>query len=61
MGITDCAAVGACPADSPLLDAAGVGIAFNAPDDVRLASTAVEGDDLRTVIPALEGLTARAK
>ncbi|MFF9691169.1 hypothetical protein [Streptomyces sp. NPDC014623] len=40
----------------------GVGIAFNAPDDVRaLASTAVEGDDLRTVIPALEGLTARAQ
>ncbi len=52
----------ACPADGPLLDAVGVGIAFNAPDDVRaLASTAVEGDDLRTVIPALEGLTAGAR
>ncbi|MGA5527229.1 HAD family hydrolase [Streptomyces pseudogriseolus] len=60
--LTACAAVAACPADGPLLDAVGVGIAFNAPDDVRaLASTAVEGDDLRTVIPALEGLTAGAR
>ncbi|MFE6521346.1 haloacid dehalogenase [Streptomyces sp. NPDC057794] len=60
--LTDCAAVGACPADGPLLDVVGIGIAFNAPDDVRaLATTAVDGDDLRTIIPALERLAARTR
>ncbi|MFF7859107.1 HAD family hydrolase [Streptomyces sp. NPDC007904] len=59
VSLADCAAVGACPADGPLFDVVGTGIAFNAPDDVRaLAHTAVDGDDLRTVIPVLERLTA---
>ncbi|OIJ88569.1 hypothetical protein BIV23_42205 [Streptomyces monashensis] len=55
---TDCAAVGACPTDGPLFDTVGLGIAFNAPPDVRArATTYVEGEDLRAVIPALERLT----
>jgi phosphoserine phosphatase len=60
--LTDCAAVGACPAEGPLFDVVGIGIAFNAPDDVRaLATTAADGDDLRTIIPALERLAARTR
>ncbi|CAL9655562.1 haloacid dehalogenase [Streptomyces sp. Tu 3180] len=59
VSLADCAAVGACPADGPLFEVVGIGIAFNAPDDVRaLADTTVDGDDLRAVIPALERLTA---
>ncbi|MGW0333652.1 HAD family hydrolase [Streptomyces sp. NPDC003011] len=60
--LTGCAAVGACPADGPLFDAVGISVAFNAPDDVRvLADTAVDGDDLRTLIPALEQLRTRTR
>ncbi|MFI6037857.1 HAD family hydrolase [Streptomyces sp. NPDC051315] len=60
--LTACAAVGACPDDGPLFDAVGIGIAFNAADEVRaLADTAVDGDDLRALIPALEQLKARTR
>ncbi|MFI0240540.1 haloacid dehalogenase [Streptomyces sp. NPDC016845] len=55
----ECAAVGACPADAPLLDSVGLGIAFNARAEARArTATSVRGDDLRAVIPALECLTA---
>ncbi|MER6562227.1 haloacid dehalogenase [Streptomyces sp. NPDC001027] len=55
----DCAAVGACPTDGPLFGSVGLAIAFNAPSEVSaLATTSVEGEDLRAVIPALQGLTA---
>ncbi|MEH0551790.1 haloacid dehalogenase [Streptomyces sp. B21-101] len=54
-----CAAVGACPTDGPLFGSVGLAIAFNAPSEVSaLATASVEGDDLRAVIPALQGLTA---
>jgi len=55
----DCAAVGACPTDGPLFGSVGLAVAFNAPSEVSaLATTSVEGDDLRAVIPALQRLTA---
>jgi phosphoserine phosphatase len=54
----DCAAVGACPTDGPLFGSVGLAVAFNAPSEVSaLATTSVEGDDLRAVIPALQRLT----
>lgn len=55
----ECAAVGACRADGPLLDSVGLGIAFNARTETN-ARTAVpvRGDDLRAVIPSLECLAA---
>jgi phosphoserine phosphatase len=60
--LAGCAAVGACLADAQVFGAVGISIAFNAPDDVRvLADTAVDGDDLRTLIPALEQLKARTR
>ncbi|MEV6618304.1 haloacid dehalogenase [Streptomyces sp. NPDC051051] len=62
VALTGCAAVGACHAEGPLFDAVGMSIAFDAPDDVRvLADTAVDGDDLRMLIPALEQLKARTR
>lgn len=55
----DCAAVGACPTDAPLFGSVGLSVAFNAQPEVSaLATTSVEGDDLRAVIPALQPLTA---
>ncbi|MFE1251181.1 haloacid dehalogenase [Streptomyces sp. NPDC058766] len=59
VALRDCAAVGACPADGPLFDSVGLGIAFNAPPHTGdHATTAVRGDDLRAVIPALRNLAA---
>ncbi|MHA6765608.1 HAD family hydrolase [Streptacidiphilus sp. PAMC 29251] len=57
---TRCAAVGDSRSDLPLFAAAGLSIAFNATPAARAAaSTAVDGDDLRTVIPALRAWQAR--
>ncbi|TKT04747.1 HAD family hydrolase [Streptomyces lasalocidi] len=51
----DCAVVSADGTDAPLFDAVGCGVAFNAPPEVRCRSTtAVDDEDLRAVIPALE-------
>ncbi|MEU5637971.1 HAD family hydrolase [Streptomyces rishiriensis] len=53
-----CAAVGACPTDGLLFDSVGLAIAFNASPEVSAhATTSVEGEDLRAVIPALQRLT----
>ncbi|MDO0924364.1 haloacid dehalogenase [Streptomyces sp. TG1A-8] len=53
----DCAAVGALPGAGPLLETVGLGVAFNAPPDLRArADMSVADEDLRAVIPALERL-----
>ncbi|KES09089.1 hypothetical protein BU52_03295 [Streptomyces toyocaensis] len=54
----DCAAVGACPAGSALVDSVGRGIVNAPPHTGTPATMSVQGDDLRAVIPALRNPTA---
>lgn len=53
--LQQCAAVGDGASDVPLFQDVGFGIAFNAKPSLRaVASTSVEGDDLRIVLPPLK-------
>ncbi|MEU4097401.1 HAD-IB family phosphatase [Streptomyces sp. NPDC026673] len=57
-----CAAVGDSRSDLPLFASVGLSVAFNAGTDARAAATvAVDGGDLREVIPALSRLVTGAR
>ncbi|WP_448316666.1 HAD family hydrolase [Streptomyces sp. CO7] len=57
LSAASCGAVGDSRSDLPLFASAGVSVAFNASGAARAAATvAVDGDDLRAVLPALERL-----
>ncbi|MDX3075921.1 haloacid dehalogenase-like hydrolase [Streptomyces sp. MI02-7b] len=54
--ISACVAIGDSRSDLPLFSEVGCGIAFNGTPAVRRAAVlAVDGDDLRAVLPLLEG------
>lgn len=57
-----CGAVGDSRSDLPLFASVGLSVAFNAGADARAAATvAVDGEDLREVIPALSRLVTAAR
>lgn len=56
-----CGAIGDSRSDLPLFASVGLSVAFNASTGARKAATfAVEGDDLRGVLPYLERLVPSA-
>jgi len=57
-----CGAVGDSRSDLPLFASVGLSVAFNASADARAAATvAVDGEDLRDVLPALSRLVAAVR